>query len=97
MKKIVILGASVAGAKAAEEIRQQDQSCEISMVSTDGFYPCDYKSFAPFLSKEINSDKVFYQPNDFYQQNNINVILDKKINRVNFNRKRVFFDSGKNR
>ncbi|MCK5179992.1 MAG: FAD-dependent oxidoreductase, partial [Candidatus Omnitrophica bacterium] len=33
---------------------------------------------------------VFYRPKDFYDQHKVNMILDQKISRINFKRKKIF-------
>lgn len=93
MKRIVVLGSSPSGVKAIEEIRRQDSASEIMLFSFDGHYPYKREMFAPFLAKEILSGKVFYRPKDFYEKNNVQVILDKKITRINVKRKKIFTEN----
>jgi len=38
---------------------------------------------AAMLAKEIAPEQVFSKAKDFYAQNNVNVILDRKIARIN--------------
>jgi NAD(P)H-nitrite reductase large subunit len=68
MKRIVILGSSVAGAKIIEEIRRNDSSSEITIIAFDGHYPYKRDAFASFISKEITPENVFYRSKDFYEQ-----------------------------
>ncbi len=90
MKKIVILGSSAAGVKIIEEVRREDASCAITIIAFDGHYPYKRDAFAPFMAKEISPEEVFYRSKDFYEKNNVNVVLDKKISRINFKRKKIF-------
>ncbi|MCK5013526.1 MAG: FAD-dependent oxidoreductase [Candidatus Omnitrophica bacterium] len=90
MKRIIILGSSAAGAKVIEEVRRNDRESEITIIALDGHYPYRRDAFASFISKEITPENVFYRSKDFYDQHNVNIILDQKISRVNFKRKRVF-------
>ena len=86
MKKILIIGSSPAGVKAAEEIRKKDKENEISILSVDGFYPYDRNLFADYLSKDVQLSELYCRPEKYYQDNKIDVICDRQITRINFNR-----------
>ncbi len=91
MKKILILGSSIAGVKAIEEIRRFEPDCEATIL-TDGEYPYDRGLFAPVLSKEVDYKKIFYKPNDYYEKNRINVVVGQKIARINLKKCKVTTD-----
>mgnify|MGYP001606062931 FL=1 len=91
MKKILILGSSIAGVKAIEEIRRFEPDCEATIL-TDGEYPYDRGLFTPVLSKEVDYKKIFYKPNDYYEKNRINVVVGQKIARVNLKKCKVTTD-----
>lgn len=91
MKKILILGSSIAGVKAIEEIRRFEPDCEAAIL-TDGEYPYDRGLFAPVLSKEVDYKKIFYKPNDYYEKNRINVVVGQKIARINLKKCKVTTD-----
>jgi len=88
MKKILILGSSIAGVKAIEEIRRSQPDCEATIL-TDGEYPYDRGLFAPVLAKEVDYKKIFYKPNDYYEKNHINVVVGQKISRINLKKCKV--------
>ena len=83
MKKIVIVGSSIAGVAAAKKIRETDKDSEIVLYSMDGHYPCDRNKFAGFISQEFSEEDVLLEAMEFYEKNSILVILDKKISRIN--------------
>ncbi len=91
MKKILILGSSIAGVKAIEEIRRSQPDCEATIV-TDGEYPYDRGLFAPGLAKEVDYKKKFFKPNDYYEKNRINVVTGKKIARINLKKCKITAD-----
>ena len=93
MKNIVILGASPAGIKAAEEIRKLSEDARITVVTFDSHYPYDRGRFADFLAKEISLQEILYQSKDFYQKNKIDVLLNQNISRVNLKRNKIFVDN----
>lgn len=89
MKKILVLGSSIAGVKAIEEIRRFERDSEAVILGLDGRYPYDHNLFVPVIAKDTDYKKIFYKPNDFYEQNRIRVILDQKIARVNLKKNRI--------
>ena len=91
MKKILVLGSSIAGVKAIEEIRRFEPDCEATIL-TDGEYPYDRNLFLPVLAKEVDYKKIFYKPNDYYEKNRINVVVGQKIARINLKKCKVTTD-----
>ncbi len=91
MKKILILGSSIAGVKAIEEIRRFEPDCAATIL-TDGEYPYDRGLFAPILAKEVDYKKIFYKPNDYYEKNRVTVVTGKKIARINLKKCKVTTD-----
>ena len=91
MKKILVLGSSIAGVAAIAEIRRLEPDCEATIL-TDGEYPYDRGLFAPVLAKEIDYKKLFYKPNDYYEKNRVHVVLDQRIARVNLKKRKATTD-----
>ena len=90
MKKIVIIGNSLAGIKAAEEIRKYDPSSEITVLALEENLPSDRHAFAALVAKDISKQHIFYHPPAYYQKLKIHFVTDKKLSRVNFKRNRIF-------
>ena len=47
-----------------------------------------------YLANEIEFDKIFYRPADFYQKNNIDALLGRKVAQINFQQRSVTLDDG---
>lgn len=82
MKNIIIIGNSAAGIAAVESIRSKDRESRITVVSDE-----DYTSYCRcvlsyYLSGEVTEEKLVYRPQEFYKENNIELILGKKVTRV---------------
>ncbi len=90
MKRIVLLGCSAAGVKIIEQIRAHDCESEITIISFDGYYPYSRQVFASVIAGEIPFEKVYCRDKDFYEKNNVNVLLDKIISRINIKRRTIF-------
>lgn len=92
MKRIIILGATVASFKVIEKIRETDQESSIKLIGYDGEVPIKRDAFFAFISGDIKRGEVDCAPLKYYEENCVNVIVDKKFLRVNFNRGRVFLE-----
>ncbi|MDP8266082.1 MAG: FAD-dependent oxidoreductase [Candidatus Aceula meridiana] len=89
MGKIVLIGNTQLVVEAIEEIRFHDRESEITLFCPEGILPYDASRLNAFLEKEISEDELSYKPFDFYTQENVNLVLDKKIIKVYTKRKRV--------
>lgn len=83
MKEFVIIGNSAAGIAAIEAIRKKDLDSKVTVV-TDEDYPAYCRCLISYyLANDIKEDKIFYRPENFYKENNIELLLNKKAVRVN--------------
>jgi len=89
MKQFVIIGNSAAGIAAIEAIRNKDKESKIVVCSDE-----DYRSYCRclisyYLAGEVKEDAILYRPESFYQENNIELLLNKKVIRVDPKKNRV--------
>ncbi len=89
MKRIAILGGSLSALKVIEEIRASGTENEIIFFSPEGQLPYDQNFLISFLNQETNSKQIFYKAQDFYKEQGVGLILDKKFGRVNFRRNQI--------
>ncbi len=82
MKHIVIIGNSAAGMSAAVAIRRNDKSTKISLVSEEQYPPYMRLKIAEILMNNLNPEKLFLKPNEFYKQENIDLLPGRKVERV---------------
>lgn len=92
MNKIVFMGGSLAGVKAAEEIRLLDPASTIKILLWEPHLPYFRSQFASFLGNEISADKLAVRDRGFYEQNHIEILTNKKISRVNFRKGQITFE-----
>jgi NADPH-dependent 2,4-dienoyl-CoA reductase/sulfur reductase-like enzyme len=58
------------------------------MVSSDRYYPYDRPPLSKqYLRGRIPRDKLFFESEEFYRRDNLKVILDKKVDRINVKEK----------
>lgn len=89
MKKIIVMGNSVAGAVAIEEIRQKDKESEIILFSLDEIPFANRDMFAQFISGNAKKNVVGYKNDQFFTEQRVQLINDKVISRINLSRKKV--------
>ena len=82
MKNFVIIGNSAAGISAAEAIRQKDKKSKITIISEEDYHSYCRCLISYFLAGEIPEEKLVFRPEDFYKENNLNLILNKKVVKV---------------
>ena len=89
MKQFVIIGNSAAGIAAAEAIRKTDKQSAITIVS-DEDYPAYCRCLISYyLAGQVSVDKILYRPENFYKENNITLLLNKKVERVDPKKNRL--------
>ncbi len=89
MKKIAVVGSGIAGVRAVEEIRLRDKESEIVIFCEEGCLPYQPHLFGDLLSKAIREENLFYKAPEFYKSQNIRLVTDKKIQRVDLKKKRI--------
>ncbi|MDP2939314.1 MAG: FAD-dependent oxidoreductase [Candidatus Omnitrophota bacterium] len=88
-KKIVIIGNSAAGISTAETLRKFDKDCTIA-VFTDENYGCYSRCLLSYLlAGDIPEEKLIYRKEEFYAENKIELIRNKKIIRIDHKKKRI--------
>jgi 3-phenylpropionate/trans-cinnamate dioxygenase ferredoxin reductase subunit len=78
---VVIVGGGLAAARTAEQLRRSDYAGPITIVSDEDHLPYD----RPPLSKEVlraETDDVTLKPAEFYDENDITVLLGKAAHSV---------------
>jgi nitrite reductase (NADH) large subunit len=94
MNKYLIVGNGVAGTTAAENIRKNDPSGEITVITEEEF-PFYYRIRLPdFLCGEIEESGLFAKKKDWYKENKITLRLSTKITGGSIKDKILFSSSG---
>jgi NAD(P)H-nitrite reductase large subunit len=91
MKKIVILGHSLAALSAIKRIREADPESAFTLISTQGPLPYHRDLFSEFVAGRKTLKGISAISESEYQKLNVEFI-GKKIVRVNFSRNRMAFE-----
>ncbi len=91
--RVIIIGSSAAGLSCAETLRKGSDA-QIAIIGQEKVKPY----FRPVLSHMILSDKTeerfFLKPDDFYEKNNIELILDSEVTTIEPKEKSVTLKDG---
>lgn len=94
--RYLVVGSGVAGISAVKEInREKDQNIEITVISKekDPFY---YRPrLIECLSGDISVEDIIINDRDWFEKNDIELLLGKKVIDVNFKEKYVITDDNK--
>ena len=79
----LIIGISAAGIAAIESIRSLDKKAKIVAV-TEESYPHLYSRclLSYYVAGDIPEEKIKYREDDFFRENNVEVIFGKKVEKV---------------
>ena len=90
----LIIGNSAGGIGAAEAIREMDEKNCLTIVS-DELYPAYSRPLiSEYLAGERTVDKMLLRPADFYEQNNIELLMSKRVVNLELNHRLVQLESG---
>jgi len=89
MKQFVIIGNSAAGIAAAEAIRHKDGESKIIVISDEQYNSYCRCLISYYLAGDIKKERIFYRPESFYKENNIELLLNKKVTSVNPKKNRI--------
>ncbi len=80
---IVIVGASLAGARAAEHLRRQGYEGRILLVGAESHPPYDRPPLSKqFLKRKLPEEKLFLRPEAFWQEKKIEMLLGRAAERL---------------
>lgn len=89
MKQFIIIGNSAAGIAGVEAIRKKDLSSKVIVISDEDYSAYCRCMISYYLAKEITEDKLLYRARDFYKENNAELLLNKRVVKVDPKKGRV--------
>ncbi len=92
--KYLIIGNSAGGVGAMEAIREIDRDGSIAVVSDEKHHVYGRPLISYYLANEIDFDKVFYRPLNFYEKKGVDAILGRKAVEINFDQRSVVLGGG---
>lgn len=92
MKQIIIIGNSAAGIAVVESIRERDRDSKITVISDEDYTAYCRCVLSYYLAGEVQEDRLIYRPKEFYQNNNTDLILGKKVTKVEPKRNQIVLE-----
>lgn len=90
----VIIGNSVAAVGAIRAIRSLDQQGNITVVSRERHTAYGRPLISYLLGGLVTEKRMSYLPDDFYEQNRINLLLNSEVSAVDSNKRIVNLSAG---
>lgn len=89
-KRIIVVGANLAGLRAAETLRREGYDGELLLVSDDNHLPYD----RPPLSKQVltgalSADDTAYRPREYFREHDIDLRLGQRASRLDLRSQRI--------
>ncbi|MFC1558238.1 FAD-dependent oxidoreductase [candidate division KSB1 bacterium] len=79
MKKIVIVGAGIAGVSAAEAVRKTSPQAEIVLLSKEEHLPYYRLNLTRYLAGDIGADELELHSREWYTGKKIDLLLEKEL------------------
>ncbi len=92
--KVVIVGGGAAGVYAAKTIREGSKDAEITIIEGEEYLPYYRPMVSTFLSdnKIVEHDNFYIKKKEWYKENNIELLLKKKVASIDTKNKLVKTD-----
>ena len=91
-KNIVIIGGGQAASQVATSLRQKNFTGDISILSSEEYYPYQRPPLSKkYLSGELESERLYLKPKKFYEDQNINVMLNSYVEEIDRSNSKLTF------
>ena len=92
----VVVGASLAGAKAAQELRDHGFDGELILIGAETDRPYERPPLSKdYLRGESEREKAYVHPADFYGAQSIELLTETTVTAIDVNGSRVTLDDGR--
>ena len=90
----VILGNGAAGLSAAKAIRERDKTGSVIMISNEPYPTYNRPMLTKSMVAELDAKEILVEPESWYQENNIHVLLEKEVTGIHTDKKEVALSDG---
>ncbi|HVA75036.1 MAG TPA: FAD-dependent oxidoreductase, partial [Acidimicrobiales bacterium] len=93
--RFVIVGAGLAGAKAAETLRSEGFEGEILLIGEEPVRPYERPPLSKgYLQGSTEQEKIFVHEAGYYGANDIGLRLSRRVEALDIGRRRIVLDNG---
>jgi len=93
-EKFVVIGNGVAGLNAAKEIRNRNKTASITMVTNEPYMSYNRPMLTKTLLAGVTAKQLAVEEQQWYEQNNIEVMLNEEVKALDSNKKEITLASG---
>lgn len=90
----VILGGGAAGYSAAAAIRERDKTGSVVMISNEPYLPYNRPMLTKSLMADLTEEQIAIQGKEWYEEQNIHLILGKEVTGLDTEQKEVVLEDG---
>src|ERR671937_846306 len=95
MQTFVIVGASLAGAKAAETLREEGFDGRVVLIGAESERPYERPELSKkYLRGELGREKVYVHEDGFYEEHEIELIVRTSVAAIDASAREAVLDSG---
>lgn len=94
MKKYIVIGASASGVACSTKLRELDKKSEIFMIGSDDKLPCNRCLLSEILSGDKTEQDVVTKDLDYFEKQNIKVMLSTTVTQISTKEKTVTLHNG---
>lgn len=87
--KYIIIGASAAGLACAEQIRKEDESGSITVLTKEKYLPYSRPSISYYLKGVVTEKDMLLRKPSYYKANKIEIITEAEVKDIDSNSKTV--------
>lgn len=92
---VVIIGAGGAGTACAQALRDEGYDGKIRIITAESSYPYDRPNLSKeFLTGEVKQEWMFLHPENYYSDNEIEIVFNEKVMEIDLKDKKVILASG---
>ena len=92
--KYLLIGNSAGGIGAAEAIREMDKAGSIAIVSDEPYPVYSRPLISEYLAEKCTLERMLFRPSDFYEKNDIQTFLGKKVKQLDPAEHKVELEDG---
>src|SRR3972149_3420185 len=93
--KYLIIGNSAAAVGAVEAIRRNDKGNFITIISDEPHHVYSRPLISYLLAGHTKEDKMYYRDENFYKENNVETVFNKRVTGVDTKKKQVILEDKK--
>ncbi len=93
-EEFLIIGNGAAGFYAADAIRKRNAKCTITMISSENSLTYYRPQLSDYLTASIPDSEFYVASQNWYEDNNIKVLLNSSVENIDSSKKIVFLNNG---